>query len=265
MGIVKKYITHLGSEFLYFILNAGRMGIYLFTCLFNVIKPPYKIIPVVRQLYFIGARSMTVIVVTGLFTGMVVALLGYHNLQKFGSVDLLGSAVGLGLIQELGPVLAALMVIGRAGSSICAELGIMRHSEQIDALECMGIDPYRFLLVPKYIATIISLPILTCVFIVVGVFGGYLVAVVMHGISEGSYFIGMYDSVKWFDIRLGLTKSLLFGLIIVWISTFKGYFLHLNRSGSFGAEGVSRVTTDAVVLSSISILVGDYLVGTIML
>lgn len=265
MDTIKRSIEKLGTEFLYFLLESGRMGIFFITCVFNLLTPPYKLAPIIRQVYFFGARSVVVILVTGLFTGMVVALLGYHNLQKFGSVDLLGSAVGLGLIQELGPVLTALMVIGRAGSSICAEIGIMRHSEQIDALECMGIDPYRFILAPKYVAAIISLPILTCIFIVVGVFGGYLVAVELHGVSEGSYFQGMYDSVKWFDIRLGLTKSLIFGLIIVWISTFKGYFLHLMRSGSFGAEGVSRVTTDAVVMSSIAILAGDYLVGTIML
>lgn len=265
MGIIKRFIEKLGTEFLHVLLESGRMGIFFITCVFSLLTPPYKLAPIIRQIYFFGARSVTVVLVTGLFTGMVVALLGYHNLQKFGSVDLLGSAVGLGLMQELGPVLTALMVIGRAGSSICAEIGIMRHSEQIDALECMGIDPYRFILAPKFVAAIISLPILTCIFIVVGIFGGYLVAVQLHGISEGSYFQGMYDSVKWFDIRLGLTKSLIFGLIIIWVSTFKGYFLHLMRSGSFGAEGVSRVTTDAVVMSSIAILAGDYLVGTIML
>lgn len=265
MGTIKRLTVNLGAEFMNFFLQSGRMGIFFIHCLFHTIKPPYKLSPIIRQVYFIGARSVVVILVTGLFTGMVVALLGYHNLQKFGSIDLLGSAVGLGLMQELGPVLTALMVIGRAGSAICAEIGIMRHSEQIDALECMGIDPYRFLLAPKYIAALISVPLLTCIFIFVGVFGGYLVAVVLHGISEGSYFQGMYESVKWFDIRLGLTKSFIFGLIIVWISTYKGYFLHLMRGGSFGAEGVSRVTTDAVVLSSVAILAGDYLVGTIML
>lgn len=265
MAIIKRFVKKLGTKLLHLLLDAGRMGIFFIVCILSALKPPYKLAPIIRQIYFFGARSMVVIVVTGLFTGMVVALLGYHNLQKFGSVDLLGSAVGLGLMQELGPVLAALMVIGRAGSSICAEIGIMRHSEQIDALECMGIDPYRFILAPKYIAAIISLPILTCIFIVVGVFGGYLVAVEIHGVSEGSYFQGMYDSVGWFDIRLGLTKSLLFGFIIIWISTYKGYFLHLMRSGSYGAEGVSRATTDTVVLSSIAILAGDFLVGTIML
>ena len=260
-----RFVQKVGHEFLYFLQTSGMMGIFLFACITHALRPPYKLGPIIRQVYFIGARSLVVILVTGLFTGMVLALLGHHNLSKFGSVDLLGSAVGLGLIQELGPVLTALMVIGRAGSAICAEIGIMRHSEQIDALECMGIDPYKYLIAPKYIAALISLPVLTVIFDVIGIAGGYIVGVVIHGISEGSYFQGMYDSVGWSDIRLGFTKSVIFGLIVVWISSFKGFFLHLDRSGSFGAEGVSRVTTDAVVLASVSILAGDYLIGTIML
>lgn len=263
--MLTRVLEKIGGSFLLLLEEVGRMGIFLSNCLYNIFYPPYRIYPIVRQVYFIGSRSVTVILVTGLFTGMVLALQGYHNLRKFGSEDLLGSAVALSLVQELGPVLAALMVIGRAGSAICAEIGIMRHSEQIDALECMGIDPYRYLMVPKYIAAMISLPILTFIFDVVGMLGGYLVGVEMLGVSEGSYFQGMANSVGWEDIRLGIVKSLIFGLLIVWIATFKGFFIHLNRTGSFGAEGVSRITTDAVVLSSVTILAWDYLIGSIML
>jgi phospholipid/cholesterol/gamma-HCH transport system permease protein len=196
---------------------------------------------------------------------MVLGLQGYHNLKKFGSEELLGSAVALSLIQELGPVLTALMVIGRAGSAICAEIGIMRNSEQIDALECMAIDPYKYLIAPKFLAAVISLPVLTFIFNILGIAGGYLAGVVFLDVASGAYFQGMYDSVNWEDIRLCLVKSVIFGLIIVWIASFKGYFLHLNRTGVFGAEGVSRITTDAVVLASVSILVWDYLIGSLIL
>jgi phospholipid/cholesterol/gamma-HCH transport system permease protein len=141
----------------------------------------------------------------------------------------------------------------------------MRHSEQIDALECMAIDPLKYLVAPKFVAALISLPVLAFIFNIVGIFGGYLAGVVLLGVSEGSYFQGMYNSVEWTDIRLCLIKSLIFGVLIVWICTFKGYFLHLSRTGVFGAEGVSRVTTDAVVFASVSILVWDYLIGSLIL
>ena len=258
-------IEKIGREFLYLLENIGRMGVFFATTLLNILKPPYTPDPVIRQIYFIGARSVIVILVTGLFTGMVLGLQGYHNLKQFGSEELLGSAVALSLIQELGPVLTALMVIGRAGSAICAEIGIMRNSEQIDALECMAIDPYKFLIAPKFIAALISLPALTFIFNIVGILGGYIAGVVLLGVAEGAYIQGMYDSVAWEDIRLCFIKSVIFGLLIVWISSFKGYFLHLSRTGVYGAEGVSRVTTDAVVLASVTILVWDYLIGSLIL
>ena len=173
--------------------------------------------------------------------------------------------MALSLVRELGPVLTALMVIGRAGSAMCAEIGIMRTSEQIDALECMAIDPYRYLMVPKFVAAIIALPLLTFIFDVVGIFGGYLVGVILLGVNKGAYFLGMYDSVVWKDVELGLVKAFVFGLLIVWISSAKGYFMHLERTSVFGAEGVSRVTTDAVVLASVTILIWNYLIGAIML
>ena len=205
------------------------------------------------------------IVVAGAFTGMVLALQFYNTLDRFGSMDMLGSATGLALVRELGPVMSALMVVGRAGSAMCSEIGIMRISEQIDALECMAVDPYKFLIAPKILAGIIALPVLTSVFDVVGIAGGYLVGVVIFGLSEGAYFDSMYAGVEWNDVAMGLYKSLLFGLVLTWIATAKGYFMHLDRRGAFGAEGVARVTTEAVVLSSIAILFGDYLIGAIML
>ena len=255
----------IGRETLWFLEAAGRMGTFLAFTLVSILRPPYKLAPVVRQIHFIGARSVFVILFTGTFTGMVLGLQGYYTLNKFGSVGFLGSAVALSLIRELGPVLTALMVIGRAGSAICAEVGIMRNSEQIDALECMAIDPYKYLMAPKLLAGIIVLPLLTALFDVIGILGGWLVGIGLFDVNEGAYFQGMYSSVVWADIRMGLIKSLVFGLLLVWIAAAKGYALHLERSGGFGAEGVSRVTTDAVVLSSVAVLVWDYLISALLL
>lgn len=257
--------TFVGDRFLYYINYAGRMGVFLILCFFNLILPPYKIWPIVQQVQFIGSKSVFVIFFTGAFTGMVLGLQGYYSLRQFGSESALGSAVGLSLIRELGPVLTALMVTGRAGSAICAQIGIMRNTEQIDALECMAIDPYKYLMVPKMAGALISLPILTSIFDVVGIFGGFIIGVSLLGVNEGAYFNGMYKSVVWDDIYMGLVKSLAFAVLIVWICASKGFFLHLEKSGGFGAEGVSRATTNAVVLTSVSILVWDYLITAILL
>ena len=255
----------IGRETLCILESAGRMGLFLVLTLINIFRPPYKLAPIIHQIHFIGARSVFVILFTGAFTGMVLGLQGYYTLNKFGSIGFLGSAVALSLIRELGPVLTALMVIGRAGSAICAEVGIMRNSEQIDALECMAIDPFRYLIAPKLLAGIIAMPLLTAIFDVIGILGGYLVGIGLFDISPGAYFQGMYSSVVWADVEMGLVKSLVFGLLMVWIAACKGFYLHMERSGGFGAEGVSRTTTDAVVLSSVSVLVWDYLISALLL
>lgn len=258
-------IERLGDRTLYFVELWGQMGLFLLTTLASALRPPYPIYPIVKQLHFIGARSTLVILVAGAFTGMVVALQFHDTLVRFGSVSMLGSVVALALIRELGPVLSALVVIGRAGSAICAELGIMRSDEQIDALECMAIDPYKHLVVPRMLAGLIAVPVLTMMFIVVGIFGGWFVGVVLFGVGEAAYFHGMYETVVWHDVWMGLVKSFVFGLIIVWVATARGFLLHLDRSGVFGAEGVSRATTNAVVLSTIGVLVTDYLISAVML
>ncbi|MDX1519027.1 MAG: ABC transporter permease, partial [Gammaproteobacteria bacterium] len=182
----------------------------------------------------------------------------------YGATSMAGSAVGLSLIWELGPVLTALMVIGRAGSAICAEISIMRTEQQIDALECMAIDPVRHVIVPRVAAAMISIPLLTAIFIVIGIMGGYFVSVILFGLSPGAYFQGMADTVLMQDLRMCVVKSLTFSLLIIWIATGMGYFLHLIR-GAYGSEGVSQVTTTAVVYSSIAVLGADYLVSAIML
>ena len=262
---MRQAIEGLGDMVLHRLERLGMLTIFLFNCLLRVFFPPYKLRPIVEQIHFIGARSWFVIVFSGVFTGMVLALQGHHTLQRFASVDLLGSVVSVGLIRELGPVLTALLVIGRAGSAMCAEIGIMRSTEQIDALECMAIDPYKYLLAPKFVGAMLSLPILTSMFDVAGIFGGYLSGVVIFGVSHGAYFQGMYETTVWNDVQMGLVKSCVFGLLIVWIACAKGYLLHRERVPAFGAEGVSRVTTSAVVLSSVAILVADYAVAAVLL
>ncbi len=257
-------IERLGDNALYIVERLGMMGLFLLTTLSKSVQPPYRLQPLIKQIHFIGARSTLVILVAGGFTGMVVALQFHDTLVRFGSVAMLGSAVALSLIRELGPVLSALVVIGRAGSAITAELGIMRTDEQVDALECMAIDPYRYLVVPRMIGGLIAVPALTMIFIVIGIIGGWFVGVVMFGVSEAAYFQGMIETIGWKDVEMGVIKSFVFGLMIVWISTGQGFFLHLDRSGVFGAEGVSRATTNAVVLSTISVLVADYLISAVM-
>lgn len=245
--------------------RTGRAGIFLANGAWKCLAPPYRLAPVLKQVHFIGARSLLVITVSGLFVGMVVALQFYDTLLRFGSVALLGAAVGLSLVRELGPVLTALIIIGRAGSAICAEIGIMRNEQQIDALECMAIDPHRYLIAPRLLAALISVPLLTAIFIVVGIFGGYFVGVILFDVSPGSYLGGMYDKVLWRDIVMGIVKAFVFGLIMIWVATAKGFYLHLDRGGAHGSEGVSKVTTDAVVVSSIAVLFADYIVSAIIL
>jgi phospholipid/cholesterol/gamma-HCH transport system permease protein len=167
--------------------------------------------------------------------------------------------VALSLIRELGPVLSALMVTGRAGSALTAEIGIMRIGEQINALETMGIDPIRHLVSPRMLGALVSVPLLASIFDVVGILGGYLVGVKLLGLNQGVYFSQMEASVMFKDVSDGLLKSVAFGLIIAWVCTFKGYYT------ARGAEGVSQSTTSAVVLSSVLVLIGDYILTSVLL
>ncbi len=258
-------IRKLGDWFLYSFADLGRMGLFLLAVIRGMFSRPFRFSEVVRQIRIIGANSFGVIFFTSIFTGMVLGLQGYYTLRQFGSEGLLGSAVALSLIRELGPVLTALMVIGRAGSAMCAELGIMRNSEQLDALECMAVDPFRYLITPKFLATIISLPILTQFFNVIGIGGGYIAGVLLLGVNPGAFWSGIEQSVVNQDINLGIVKSYVFALILVWVCTGRGYFVHVIRNAGFGAEGVSRATTQAVVMASISVLIWDYLITAIML
>lgn len=258
-------LVKLGDTTLYVVTDLGYMGMFLFSSLTGLFKKPFRLREVIKQLRFIGVGSIGVIFFTALASGMVLGLQGYYSLNKFGAEGMLGSAVSLTLIMELGPILTALMVTGRAGSAMCAEIGIMRISEQIDALECMAVDPFRYLISPKLLAALISVPLLTAIFDVVGIFGGYLAGVQLMGVNSGSFFSGMQQSVTNHDIWLGVVKSFVFALLLVWICTGRGYFVQQIRGAGFGAESVSKVTTQAVVLSSISVLIFDYLLTAVLL
>ncbi|MGB3096975.1 MAG: MlaE family lipid ABC transporter permease subunit [Candidatus Deferrimicrobiaceae bacterium] len=249
----------IGKRTLTAINRMGRMGIFLAGTIASLPFPPYQGRRIVKQVHFIGVKSLFVIVLTAMFTGMVLGLQGYHTLREVGSEGLLGSVVALSLIRELGPVLSALMVTGRAGSALTAEIGIMRIGEQIDSLESMGIDPLKFIVTPRLIGAVVSVPLLTAIFDVVGILGGYLVGVKLLGVDSGIFFGQMEANVEWNDVANGFVKSVVFGLIIAWVCTFKGYFT------GRGAEGVSQSTTSAVVLSSVMVLVGDYFLTSVLL
>jgi phospholipid/cholesterol/gamma-HCH transport system permease protein len=235
------------------------MGLFLARTVLSAVTPPLKFSQLLKQIQFIGSQSVLVIFLTGAFSGMVLGLQGYYTLERFGSAALLGPMVALSLIKELGPVLSALMVTGRAGSAMTAEIGIMRITEQIDAIELMGVNPLRYLVVPKFLAGILALPLLTAIFDVVGIFGGYLIGVKLLGIGQGTYFGEMSNYVDLEDILGGIYKSLCFGALIAWVCCYKGYH------AGFGAKGVSKATTQAVVLSSVLILIWDYLMTSLLL
>ncbi len=258
-------LQRFGSTGTYVLQDAGRMGIVLWKSVVGIFKRPFRFAELIRQLRFVGAGSVMVIFFTALSTGMALGLQGYYSLSKFGAEGKVGSAVSLSLIMELGPVLTALMVTGRVGSAMCAELGIMRISEQIDALECMAIDPYRYLVAPKLLATIIAVPLLTAIFDLVGIVGGYVASVSLMGVNSGSYIESMLLSVTTHDVNLGIVKSLLFALLVAWICTGRGLLIGEIKGAGFGAESVSVVTTQAVVITSISVLIFNYLLTAVLL
>jgi phospholipid/cholesterol/gamma-HCH transport system permease protein len=215
---------------------------------------------ILAQVHFIGARSLPVIAVAGVFAGMIVAVQFHDTLVRFGAKSLLGTAVGLSLIRELGPVLAALILIGRAGSATCAELAIMRTDQQLDALESMAIDPLGFLLAPRLVGFVLALPLLVACFDVFGLCGGLLVAISTFGSGYQQFMGNLVDGVHTADIVMGVVKSVAFGALGGWLCIAKGYF----SDGLHGAEGVSRATTDAVVLASLAVLFADYVLSAFM-
>jgi len=257
-------IATLGRWTIFLVRELGRVGLFFTQGFFLIFTYPPQVGKFVHQVYFIGMKSMLVICLTGAFTGMVLGLQGYYTLTKFGSEGFLGSAVALSLIRELGPVLTAIMIIARAGSAMAAEIGIMRISEQIDALETMDIHPIRFLVSPRIAAALVSFPLLTAIFDAIGIFGGYVTGSLLLGISRGIYFSRVESSVLMSDVTGGFVKAVVFAAVVVTICCYQGYMTHTRREG-FGAKGVSLSTTSAVVISCVLVLIFDYVLTSFLL
>jgi phospholipid/cholesterol/gamma-HCH transport system permease protein len=258
MSIVQM-IERLGALVLDGIVQLGAFVVFLLGAVFYIFIPPFKPRLWIRQIRIIGADSLFLIILIGAFTGMVLGLQGYNTLRRFGSDGALGTVVALVLVRELGPVLAALMIAARAGSAMAAELGSMQSTEQIDALTVMAINPVQYLVSPRVLAGVISFPLLTTIFDVIGIWGGYAVGVGLMGAPSGAYFNGIAANMSSHDIMTGLYKALVFGVVVMWVCCYKGY--HAERM----ATGVSRATTEAVVLSSVLILAWDYFLTSILL
>ena len=256
-------VTSLGKMVIRWINELGAMLLFVIRA-FLMIFHPRQFPAIAQQVYFIGARSATIVMLVGLFTGMVLGLQLFHTLVKFGSTGVLGTAVALSLIRELGPVLTAIMITARAGSSMATEIGIQRISEQIDALDTMRIDPLRYLVSPRIAASIISFPLLTAFFDLIGILGGFITGVMLMGLNAGTYFYRVRTGVELEDITGGFVKALVFAIIVSIICCFQGYYTHMRRD-SYGAKAVGLSTTSAVVLSCVLILIADYVVTSLLL
>jgi len=259
-AMVAKHIEKLGGAALDGIESIGRIVLFFISGVTRIFVGSFQFDKLLEQTWFIGTKSIFVIVLTGLFTGMVLGLQGYYTLVTFGSEAALGSAVSLTIIRELGPVLSAIMITARAGSAMAAEIGVMRISEQIDALKTMQIDPIRFLFSPRIVAALISFPLLTAIFDVVGIFGGYLTGSLMLGINQAVYMDKVVSSVQLVDIGGGFLKSFVFAIVVTTICCYRGYYTHLAIGQGHGAKGVSMATTNSVVQSCIYILIVDYII-----
>ncbi len=263
-NILTNACASLGRESLSLVASMGSILLFLFASLRHMFNVSHLFYKTREQIHIIGAKSLFLILLIGIFCGMVLGLQGYYTLVKFGSTGLLGAAVSLTLIRELGPVLTAIMLTGRAGSAMTAEIGVMRISDQVDALEVMDIEPIGYLVSPRLLASIISFPLLTAVFDVIGIIGGYLTGVLMLGINAGAYFHGIESNVVMADVMGGFWKSLVFAIIVNTICCHQGYYTHLRRD-SVGPAAVGNATTSAVVMACVLILVADYVLTSILL
>jgi phospholipid/cholesterol/gamma-HCH transport system permease protein len=253
----------LGNKVTVLVGGLGAVWIFLVRSFLMIFRSK-QLSAIVEQVYHIGARSAGIVLLVGLFTGMVLGLQLFYTLQMFGSSGFLGSAISLSLIRELGPVFTAIMVTARAGSSMATEIGVQRISEQIDALITMRIDPLRFLVSPRLAAAIVSFPILTAFFDLIGIIGGWVSGVVLLGLNSGTYFYSVTSNVEISDINGGFFKSIVFGVLVSTICCFQGFFTHMQKD-AYGAKAVGLSTTSAVVLSCVMILVSDYVVTSFLL
>jgi phospholipid/cholesterol/gamma-HCH transport system permease protein len=249
---------YTGRGFWRFVGGSGRLALFVGTTLARLLRPPFRARHIVAQIDFVGARSAGVIVLSATFTGLVLALQGYAVLIRFGSENLVGSLVALSLTRELAPVLTGLMVTARAGSAMAATIGNMAVTEQIDALRSLAIDPMGYLVVPRLLAAVITVPLLAALFSVAGIAAAYLFAVFVLGMDGLAFMSNVRSSVEWRDVWVGLFKATVFGVLIASIATFRGY----RTTG--GAEGVGRSTSLTVVESAVLILCGDYVMTALL-
>ena len=252
-------IQGLGRWGVSFIARLGEAVLFLLGAISGAAKSLRRGRLIIQQLYSIGVLTMLIIMVSGLFVGMVLGLQGYYQLVNFSAESSLGMVVALFLVRELGPVLAALLFAGRAGSALTAEIGLMRATDQLAAMEMMAVDPMQRVVGPRFVAGIIAMPLLAAMLSAIGVLGGYLIGHGQFGVDPGVYWSSMQNGVDFYDdILNGVIKSVVFGVIVVWVALFEGYVATPT------SEGVSRATTRTVVTSSLAILGGDYILTALM-
>lgn len=252
------WIAGIGAKTISRVAAAGRAGLMLSGAIFAL--PQIKNIRLtIQQVYVVGVQSLLIIIVSGLFIGMVMALQGYTILVDYGAEGSLGPMVALSLLRELGPVVTALLFAGRAGSALTAEIGLMKATEQLSSLEMMAVDPLRRVVAPRFWAGIIAMPMLAVIFSAVGILGGHLVGVDWLGVDSGSYWAVMQATVEWDkDIVNGIIKSVVFAFVVTWIAIFKGY------DAIPTSEGISKATTETVVFSSLAVLGLDFVLTALM-
>ncbi|MBF4374713.1 lipid asymmetry maintenance ABC transporter permease subunit MlaE [Vibrio anguillarum] len=253
------WIEGLGRRTLEFCQAFGKASLMLFGALVSRPRPIQNFPLLVKQLYSVGVQSLAIIVVSGLFIGMVLSLQGYVILVDYGAEGSLGQMVALSLLRELGPVVTALLFAGRAGSALTAEIGLMKATEQLSSLEMMAVDPLKRIIAPRFWAGLISMPLLAMIFMAVGIWGGQLVGVDWKGIDHGSFWSAMQSSVELGqDIGNSMIKCVMFAITVTWIALFNGY------DAIPTSEGISRATTRTVVHSSLAVLGLDFVLTALM-
>ena len=252
------FFRRIGERTIGFVEEAGKVMILFVQTLSWIFRPPVQGREILKQMEEVGVRSFPVVVITAAFTGMVLALQSFTGFKRFNAESMVGTVVALSMTRELGPVLTGLMVSGRVGSAMAAELGTMRVTEQIDALYTLATNPIKYLIVPRFLAAMLMLPILVIFADVIGIFGGYLVSVQVLGTNPTLYIRRTWDYLEFNDLMSGLLKAACFGMIVALISCYQGF------STQGGAEGVGRATTKAVVISSLAILISNYFITVIL-
>ena len=259
MSGFQDFLQRIGHFFLEMVATFGRGFLFIWSIVLVTPSAFFRVDLLLKQIYVAGVLSLPIILMAGLFVGMVLSLQGYNILVEFNAEEAVGSMTALSLLRELGPVVGALLFAGRAGSALTAEIGLMRSTEQISALEMMAVDPLKFIYAPRFLAVIIALPLLVLIFNALGVFGGYLVSVSWLGVDSGAFWSQMSSQVDWReDVVNGMIKSVAFGVLIAIVALFQG----VNATPS--SEGVSSATTRTVVHASLGILGLDFILTSIM-